>query len=59
MLVFAIKGNVMNYVITTISINTYITQSTCMITIKWLLIVTIGVAFKAHSYTPYIFPDPP
>ena len=49
MLVFAIKGNVINYVITSISMNT----------IKRLLLnVITGITLIAHALL-YILPDPP
>ena len=59
MLVFAIKGNVINYAITTINMNICISQSTCIIVIKRLLLnVIIGITFIAHPLL-YILPDPP
>ena len=48
MLVFAIKGNVMNYVITSIS----------MAIKRLLLNVIIEITFIAHALL-YILPDPP
>ena len=57
MLVFAIKGNVMNYVITSISMNICISQNTCTIAIKRLLLnVIIGITFIVHALL-YILPD--
>ena len=58
MLAFAIKGNVINYIIITISMNICISQSTCMIAIKRLLLnVIIGITFIACALL-CILPDP-
>ena len=57
MLAFAIKGNVINYILISISMSISISQNTFTVAIKRLLLnVIIGITFTPHVLL-YILPD--